>query len=545
MNAIIGDNGIISNAQRAKIESEKADLWERIQTILVEAIGMEFEDLNDEVGWIGDKFHAQDLDATAGVYSLEDKTILITYGIKDGYNYSAIVNADMGLERELDLIIGTAYVPGDSENVGEWEIEVITSDNSTGQYSGSIGTARIIGYHGDYGEIVIPNTIYYTDTTGTTRGYFVTELGSNTFAFMNDEDGEKITSLQLNEGLKVIGDGCFRYDNLIAGKIEFPKSLKYIGDNGFYRCTQIEGSFDTILSQGIVLGKNVFYGCINMSGDISLLMPSANADGTYDREVMESFEQTDSETGEKFYGIPEAFLSGSSGLTGKLTIPSFIERIGNNAFYNCIGIEEIEYEANSQLKQIGDYAFYQCTGNKSDIDFSGITGPITIGEGSFYNATGGDINLTNVSEIGKQSFFGYKTNNDSPNYKSFTYDRIIVKKSGNSYSSGGTIYNVADLDLGNLITFIPQEAFRTAKLRKVFNSVDRTDVEYAKLRFGNQAFNQCTLTEFSFSVKNVLGSGQYVDLSNQSIFAGCAYLKTFEVPNEFIKIGYNVFRFLS
>ena len=38
LNAIIGENGIITNAQNAKIAAEEAELWEQIQMTLVECM---------------------------------------------------------------------------------------------------------------------------------------------------------------------------------------------------------------------------------------------------------------------------------------------------------------------------------------------------------------------------------------------------------------------------------------------------------------------------------------------------------------------------
>ncbi|MBR2290323.1 MAG: hypothetical protein IJ867_07075 [Clostridia bacterium] len=56
--------GIISNAQKAKIDSERADLWERIQEVLVEAFTIKFDDVNDRATYINGKFNEKELDAT-------------------------------------------------------------------------------------------------------------------------------------------------------------------------------------------------------------------------------------------------------------------------------------------------------------------------------------------------------------------------------------------------------------------------------------------------------------------------------------------------
>ena len=444
------------------------------------------------------------------MYDYEEKTILITYGMKNGFYYSAIIGNKMEMVGEIEsLVTGTAYIPGDSENQGDWEIEVLTADNLSGQYNGSIGTARIIAYHGDYGDIEIPNTIYYTEA-GVTKGYSVTELGSSLFAFYNDEDAEKITSITLNQGLKVIRAGCFKHDTLLACKIVFPSSLIYIGDSAFYNCEQLEGDLNAIVAQKITMGKNVFYGCKKMTGNIRLLMPLRGEDGNYDAETMAAIEQTDTTTGTTYYAIPDGFLSGCQGLTGTLTIPNFIQKIGNQAFQNCSGIEHIEYENNSQLEEIGDYAFAGCSGNIEDIAFptSKFSNTIKIGKYSYYEAKGGKIDLTNVSKIGEYCFAYYEGNPNSENCKSFIAPEVRRKSNNSLLKPQSTVSNVVDVELGNLIATIPEYAFAYSKICDVYNSSVR-ELEYSSLGMGKQVFYESTIKTFTFSINQSLKNKGY------------------------------------
>lgn len=86
----------------------------------------------------------------------------------------------------------------------------------------------------------------------------------------------------------------------------------------------------------------MFNRCSGMSGDISYIIPTLSEGETdYSDDVKAAY--FNSET--NLYEFPDDFISGCSGLTGTLTIPKFIQRIGNRAFKGCSGLSELKYEA--------------------------------------------------------------------------------------------------------------------------------------------------------------------------------------------------------
>ena len=473
LNAIVGENGIITNAQNAKVQAEEAELWEQIQMILVESEGIEFDSFDEKVEWVQDQFELKGLNATAGTW-LEEGKMILTYGIDGGTKHGVVIqnnlekNMEGNVEEEFELITASGYVPGDTNNQGEWEIEVITTENKTTGYSGTVGTARIKGYHGNYGNIEIPNIVYIIEN-GKSKGYLVTELLSGLFMNCNDEEiGENVTSIKLNEGLQVIGARCFYGDDSIVNEVIFPKSLIYIGDSAFAKCTEMAGNLNTIVKQQIIMGKNVFSKCKKMSGEISLIMPQKEG-GDYTDDVKQEYWTPDSNVeGGGYYKIPNGYLSGCSGLTGDLVIPNFIQKIGENAFYGCEGIESISYEEESKLEEIEAHAFERCTGITSKISFPKTDNGIVIGESSFAYVEGGDIDLTGVKEIGGYCFRNYKGNSNLEEPKSFTssavYKSLEPPETEKPIVNEETVTNVVDVNLGDMITEIPQYCFYNAKI---------------------------------------------------------------------------------
>ena len=343
LNAIIGDNGVITNAQKAKIESEEAELWEKVQMVLVEGMGQDL-DREKYVEEVNKKFESQGLKAKIG---LRADGYAVTYG-----KYSrkvALLSDDLQILGEIVAIEGSSEV---------WDFEI--KDD---------GTLRLTGYSKDKkGEIQIPNII---------DGKFVTEIGKIFWT-------SNITSVNIPEGIEIIDESAFFECSELNCKIIFPSSLKEIGDKAFYGCLGIEGDLNSIVEQGIKTGKNAFAKCSKMKGDIDVLI------NTLDETVTQ---------------IEENQFSGFSGVTGTLTIPKRIKSIGANAFSKCSGLTAIEFENESELTEIGNYAFSQCSSVNNRLDLpDSVT---TIGEYAFNecsNLAGVDLS-TELTSIGQYAFY--------------------------------------------------------------------------------------------------------------------------------------------
>ena len=462
LNAIIGDNGVVTNAQKAKIEAEEAELWEKVQMVLIEGMG---QDLNKEefVTRINEQFKNQNLEAKIG---LRADGYAVTYG-----KYSrkvALLSDNLQLLGEIVAIEGSSEV---------WETDVKED-----------GTLILKKYNGDAkGKIQIPNII---------DGKFVTEIGIG--LFMNSS----ITSVNIPEGIEIIDKEAFANCSDLNCEIIFPSSLKEIGESAFYGCVGIKGNLNSIVSQGIKTGKNVFAKCEKMTGDIQVLID------TLPDNVTE---------------ITDEQFSGFSGVTGILTIPERITSIGANAFSKCSGIEEIKFESESKLQTIENYAFSQCSNVSNRLNLpdsvttigeyafnecSSLTGVdlstslTNIGNGAFKlctNLSGDLIFPASLNSTGEEAFRNCGKLNIS-----FAKRTDIAIISSNCFTSCG---NETKLVVPETSLKIEREAFRWSGITEIENSEDIKEL-------GSQAFSGSKIGDVNLNGLTSIPSSAFSDCKN-------------------------------
>ena len=504
----VSRTGIITNAQKAKIESEEAELWEKVQMVLIEGMGQDL-DREKYVEEVNKKFESQGLKAKIG---LRANGYAVTYG-----KYSrkvALLNDDLQILEEIVAIEGSSEV---------WAFEI--KDD---------GTLILTEYNKDkVGEIQIPNII---------DGKFVTEIGKIFWT-------SNITSVNIPEGIEIIDERAFFECSELNCKIIFPSSLKEIGDKAFYGCLGIEGDLNSIVEQGIKTGKNAFAKCSKMKGDIDVLIDTLDNDATI---------------------IEENQFSGFSGVTGTLTIPARIKSIGANAFSKCSGLTAIEFENESELTEIGNYAFSQCSSVNNRLDLpDSVT---TIGEYAFNecsNLAGVDLSR-GLTSIGQYAF--YDCGNLSgdlifPNYlgssglNSFKYTGGLYIKfledrsipfifSKGSFSSS----KVKSIDFPDADTSIESRCFEICEslttlnnsksitvleefgfCRSGINSIDLYNIKYV----GASALENCKRLESLPTIVGPENEGESTSSFGSNCFSGCSglsgdviqYLQESEIEN--------------
>lgn len=314
-----------------------------------------------------------------------------------------------------------------------------------------------------------------------------------------------------------------------------------------------------MLIGGISLGTCVFNRCSGMTGNIAYIIPSlAEGETDYSDDVKAAYYNSIT----KLYEFPDDFISGCSGLTGTLTVPYFIQRIGDRAFKSCSGLTGIAYESGSLLTTVGDQAFQYCTGLTSTISFpppnsSVSTTPyITLGVRTFDGATGGAIDLTNIASLGEYCFNNYKGNSGgktkgkkifslSSNFEvssswtgeqtevhDFEYYEVWGKKTPDATSTerlviSGTVTDVVNLNLGSTITILPKYCFNNAKLDEVTGSSSTLETRYG-------AFMGSTLATFNLSTTNIT-------FKSDGGFWNCQYITSFATSNTTLAIPKFVF----
>lgn len=230
----------------------------------------------------------------------------------------------------------------------------------------------------------------------------------------------KLTSITLNNGLKIIGNNAF--ENCGINSITIPSSVNILGNSAFLNCKNAStlNFFEPSSLQNI--SNNAFAGCNKIS---SVILPSGlESIGMYAfsgckaitsfsfpsvLKTIGDFAFTECTLWSGNLSLPNSVTSigkgafnGCSSLNGTLNLPPAITEIKESTFANCIGITALNI---SNITDIGNAAFNNCTGLTS------VTIPVSvtnIGSYAFFNCK----NITyikippSLKNIGSYAFYG-------------------------------------------------------------------------------------------------------------------------------------------
>ena len=253
--------------------------------------------------------------------------------------------------------------PGTTAPVTEPKPDPVTTTEPAAfgdfDYILTLGYATIVGYHGNGGDVVIPEKI--------DGKYPVTEIAK--MAFMYQEaitsltipgsvkaTGELaffhcvgLTKVTLGSGVEKISRGSFNACEALA-EIVVPASVKTIEDIAFVGCTALT-SFD--FTNVTTLGYRAFAA----SGLTSVVLPAGLTN------LGESvFGSCKSLVSADIQGVYETFPAGMFGYCYALKNVKFAEgtkRIGNTVFFRCTGLETVTLPAS--CFKIENQCFYGCT----------------------------------------------------------------------------------------------------------------------------------------------------------------------------------------
>ena len=220
-------------------------------------------------------------------------------------------------------------------------------------------------------ELEIPNT--------------VTEIKA--YAFYNCDS---LTSVVIGDSVTSIGYDAFAWcDNLTS--IEIPDSVTSIGGKAFSDCDSLTSIVipDSVTS----IGDNAFAYCyrlvevVNKSTYITIEKGSS-ANGLVGRYALAVYNSGDEFTGTKlsndngyivYTDGEEKILVDYTGTKTDLTLPSYITKINQYAFYNCDSLTSVTIP--DSVTSIGSSAFYDCSSLTSIVIGDSVT---SIGEEAFY-----------------------------------------------------------------------------------------------------------------------------------------------------------------
>jgi uncharacterized repeat protein (TIGR02543 family) len=188
------------------------------------------------------------------------------------------------------------------------------ADTGIWSYDISSGQARITGYSGPGGAVVIPDTL---------EGCPVTQIGVGAFSL-----NHTITSVSMPDTIKIIGDTAFL--NCIAiESMHVSTALQYIGERAFGDCQALI-SFD--MPAGVTtIGIGAF---INDQQLKSIVIP-------------EGITNIYADTFRQCYALES------------VTLPDSLQVIGSCAFMYCMSLTSIDFPRHIGL--LGDCSFYVCS----------------------------------------------------------------------------------------------------------------------------------------------------------------------------------------
>ena len=295
------------------------------------------------------------------------------------------------------MLTGTGFTTA-GQFIGTNGISVSATENDSDfyYYDNEDNTVSISGYKGNGGTVVIPSKI---------DGKTVTKIAHDTFRACT-----KLTSVIIGNSITSIGDRAF-YNCTGLTSVTMPDSMTLIGSGAFCGCTSLEritipdsvtsiGSFafsDCTGLTGITIGNSVtsidsfaFSGCRGLT---SITIPDSVTDiGSFafrDCSNLASITVSDNIAyirdsafrGTAWYkNQPDGIVyigkvlykyKGTMPENTAVKIPDGVKYIGDEAFYNCLGLKSITIP--DSVNSIGYGAFSYCSNLTSIIVPKGVT----------------------------------------------------------------------------------------------------------------------------------------------------------------------------
>lgn len=386
-------------------------------------------------------------------------------------------------------------------------------------------------------------------------------IGSNAF-YMSG-----LNTIKLPQSLKEIGDYAFQKSkNLVSVEFEGSdteegSSLRKIGSRAFSDCTALTsfsfpycGKDEAGVYNKITLGSSatsvhIFEGCKNLSyiylseavtSISNLFVKCSGLETVVVAQGSENFKVSETQpiilnvngTAIQFlfgrmtgvFEIPEGVTEiGTYAFSGqadikKVIIPKSMKTINANAFYNCTGLEEVEFANGCVVDTLGEAAFKGCSSLKKIVLPNGIT---SLPKQAF----AGCSSLESVTLPEGLTTIGVEAFTWTASLKSIKLPSSLITIDNYGFAMSGLETLVLPEGLTKLGTYTFEYS---ASLKEVTLPSTITS-------WGNQTFTNCTSLETVNFAPDSTTIGQY-------LFIGCTSLESITLPEGLTSLGSYVFQ---
>ena len=365
---LAGENGIITQAVQAKLNTEIGKLDEKIKvyemqnlenanTILADnkiVQGIYVQDTGREL-WIVKDLDSLDYDKRTGSkgkkFDENIKSINNVFELDDVYFIDRTDNSLYYVSKNK------LYNLNGKNDVLNFRYNVVEANVDDWEISEKNGFLYLEKYVGNETEVVIPN--FYNGKRVKGIGIFNIGRAWNFNVFGNANNIEKIT---ISPGIEELGKNCFLGVNKVQ-EIDVPETVEIIGGSCFYDCSNLKKV--NIPKRVRSIGGATFNGTSKLT--------EINLDKENQEFIMEDKVLYDKAKTRLIRCLPSCPIE-------EYTISSSVTSMEKNVFINCNNLKKVHVPAS--IIALPDSTFTNCQ-NLSDVTLEeGIT---SIGQTSFYH----------------------------------------------------------------------------------------------------------------------------------------------------------------
>ena len=300
--------------------------------------------------------------------------------------------------RECSGLTGTLVIPNTVTSIGGnafYHCYGLTGTLSIPNSVETIGVGAFIDC-GFTGVLTIGTGVVSMDRSAFRRCTGITEVHWNaincTYAggdwdYPIFNECSNLTTVVFADNVETIPGYAFINSSSLTGELNLPSSLTSIGEHAFYGCYGLTGQL--VIPDAV---SYIGYGSFCSTG-FSGTLKIGNAvseigDGAFDYTGINTLEYNaancgyignswENDNASVFYAIPTVNFGESveslparafrncTNLGGTLALPASLSSIGDQAFYNCYGIESLEL--GEMVEYIGAEAFRNCAGLRGEL----------------------------------------------------------------------------------------------------------------------------------------------------------------------------------